>query len=735
MIPLLAAFLLGAAAPPPVPTYAAARAALAAGRPEAALAILREAEDVPPRWGDLAIARAEAALGRLDEAVGRLERVVDAEGGGASDGLSPIGRRALALSAELLLAGGRPAAAADRYRDLAVSDTDRTPRWLFAAAQALEAAGETAAAYRTYGAILWGYPESGFAHRGIGRMDALRAAGGADLPPPDPYEVFLAGKVSLERGDALSAEAKFRTLEEGVVDVAMRDDILYYAGIAAMRLSKYDEALSRFRTLRGDFPRSPYFHQSGLRILQTYIYRGEDLNPYLFRLYLREGTGEEAEEARLDLARFHRSRGALRESLDLYAGVQGARSIEARWEEALVYEDLGDRENWERSLTAVLAQAETAAAEADAVRYARARRDEVEGRLDEALEAYARLAGEGRHPYYLAKAREAVLRLAANRYREGAAEKIWNDARTLAARGETLAAYGLWRTIAFGYPETTFRAEALEAIRLVLADLPGWAAAAAPPESAAATVEEPAAAIGLTDAQRRILETVRALARAGAPDEAADLLRDLPSSPARLAALARLAAAAGDVPGALAAGEDLLSAWPVAVDRILLPDPLVRILHPLPYAARFRAAADTFGVEAPLLAAIARRASRFDPTAVSGVRIGLLGLDPVAAEWAADRVSLDLGVVDLFQPDTNILLGSLLVATAHEAFGREAHLTAAAHWAGPGNVEAWLAAGLPRDEDRFIERIPFPEARAFARDVLAGYRVYRALSASEGVVR
>lgn len=718
--PVLAALSLLAADPS---AYGQGRAALTAGRTEEALRHFEGARrEISGPWVDLRVAEATARAGRLDEAIGRLERVVDEEGA------SPIGRRALEVSARLLLQGGRRMAAADRYRDLALMDTASTPRHLFAAGEALESAGETAAAHQVYGAILWGYPESGFAHRAIGRMAALRADSGGTLPPFDPYEAFLAGKVSLQRGDALSAEAKFLSLEEGVIDLPMRDDVLYYAGVAAMRLSKYDDALSRFRSLRGDFPRSPYFHEAGLRILQTYVYRGEEMNPYLFRLYLREGVGQEAEDVRLDLARYQRAKRNLREALDLYAGVQGARATEARWEEALIFEDLDARADWERSTTAVLAAAPPGSIEAEAVRYVRARRDEMDARVDEALEAYARLAGEGRHPFYTAKAREAVLRLGANRYREAAAENLWNAARAIAERGETLSAYVVWRSIARGYPETTFRAEAETAMRRALSDLPGW-----PPGGV--SIDAPAAAIGVEDADRRTYDTARALAAAGIPDEAADLTAALPPSPERFSALAPLASRAGQVRRALDAAQSLLDTWPVPVDRDLLPETFLRILHPVPYAARFRAAGDSFGVDPLLLLAVARRASRFEPTAVEGVRIGLLGVDPVAADWAARQLKISgFRLVDLFQPDTNILIGAYLIATAEKTF-REPHLSVTAHWAGPGNVEAWLSAGMPRDEDRFVERIPFPESRAFAREVLADYRAYRSLYTGGLVIR
>lgn len=707
MIAAAAAVLLAAS------PYLDGRALLAAGRPAEALRAFESARDsIPAAHLDLRVAEAEAALGRLDEAVGRLERVVEAEGA------SLLGRRALAQAAWLLFRGGRPLAAADRYRDLALAGEAETPRWLFATAEALEAAGETAAAHGTYRSILWGYPESGYAHRAIGRIDALLADSGGVLPPVRPYDVLLAGRVALERGDALSAEAKFRILEEGTVDLELRDDVLYYAGVAAMRLSKYDDALARFRALRSDFPRSPHFHEAGLRILQTYVYRGDELNPYLLRLYLREGIGPEAEDVRLEIARYERAHGRARSALELYAGVQGRRSLEARYEEALVHEDLEDRWAWERAATAVLAAADTTSIDAEALRYAQARRAEVEGRVEEALEQYTRLAGEGRHPLYLGRAREAVLRLAENRYREAAAEDLWAKARTLEARGDSLGAYLLWRTIVFGYPETTFRLEAEAEARRIVASLPGWPGA---PPSAALLAD------GLDTAGRRALQVVLALEAAGAADEAAEILGGLPPSPARLSLLARLAAAAGRPHAASAAADSLIAAWPVPVDRAFLPETFARIVWPIAFETSLADAGDSFGVDPALLAAIARRASRFDPTAVAGVRLGLLGVDPVGAEWAVRELKAGpFRVVDLFRPETNAVIGAFLIATIRRTF-EEAHLVAAAHWAGPGNVEAWLAAGMPRDEERFVERIPFPEARAFARDVLADLLAYRAL--------
>ncbi len=140
--------------------------------------------------------------------------------------------------------------------------------------------------------------------------------------------------------------------------------------------------------------------------------------------------------------------------------------------------------------------------------------------------------------------------------------------------------------------------------------------------------------------------------------------------------------------------------------------------------------------EPALLLAVARHESQFDPRAVSpaGAR-GLMQLMPATARAVARELAIgfDPGAL-LDAPAYNLRLGAHYLGRQLRRY-REPVLALAAYNAGPGRVDAWLAAhGDPRGRGRhalldWIELIPFRETRNYVQRVLEGAEVYRHLLA------
>jgi soluble lytic murein transglycosylase len=155
-----------------------------------------------------------------------------------------------------------------------------------------------------------------------------------------------------------------------------------------------------------------------------------------------------------------------------------------------------------------------------------------------------------------------------------------------------------------------------------------------------------------------------------------------------------------------------------------VPRSLWRLLTPAPSADAITHAARENGFDPPLVAAVALQESAFNPLAVSaaGAR-GLLQVMPAVGVELAGRMKLPhFDVNDLFDPEVNLRLGC---AHLKEYVGRFGSLPAglAAYNGGPSRVERWTAHG-PRDDERFVERIPIPETRIYVKRVLAGARLY-----------
>jgi soluble lytic murein transglycosylase len=134
-------------------------------------------------------------------------------------------------------------------------------------------------------------------------------------------------------------------------------------------------------------------------------------------------------------------------------------------------------------------------------------------------------------------------------------------------------------------------------------------------------------------------------------------------------------------------------------------------------------------VDPYLAAALIREESQYDEKAVSIVgAIGLMQLMPLTANQVAQRFGFS-GVdrEDLFDPDTNIRLGVRYLGQLLDQFSGNMAYAVAAYNAGPTAVANWIAMHRGREEDEFIELIPYQETRLYVKRVLRSYGEYRRL--------
>jgi soluble lytic murein transglycosylase len=136
--------------------------------------------------------------------------------------------------------------------------------------------------------------------------------------------------------------------------------------------------------------------------------------------------------------------------------------------------------------------------------------------------------------------------------------------------------------------------------------------------------------------------------------------------------------------------------------------------------------------EAPLVLAIVRQESAFDPSAVSSSDArGLMQLKPATARQVAKALSLPFSADRLLaDANFNLTLGSAYLDKMLDKFGGSYVLSIAAYNAGPARVAQWLSDhGDPRDGSidvvDWIELIPFGETRNYVQRVLENLQVYR----------
>ncbi|MBQ4854971.1 transglycosylase SLT domain-containing protein [Rhodanobacter sp. B2A1Ga4] len=132
------------------------------------------------------------------------------------------------------------------------------------------------------------------------------------------------------------------------------------------------------------------------------------------------------------------------------------------------------------------------------------------------------------------------------------------------------------------------------------------------------------------------------------------------------------------------------------------------------------------GIEPAWAYGILRAESAWMSDAQSGADArGLMQLLPATAALVAKRNGLDWGGGDtLYDPATNIALGTRYLAQMAARFNGSPWLASAAYNAGPNKVEQWLAARGTLAPDLFVATIPYKETREYVARVMAFSVIY-----------
>ncbi len=153
------------------------------------------------------------------------------------------------------------------------------------------------------------------------------------------------------------------------------------------------------------------------------------------------------------------------------------------------------------------------------------------------------------------------------------------------------------------------------------------------------------------------------------------------------------------------------------------------LLYPKRFPEPVARQAAAHGLSPYFIFSLIRQESVFNPRAVSGVGArGLMQLMPATARRVARQTGLKrLRLRQLFDPQTNITLGTHYMATQLRHFNDNPVFALAAYNAGPHRVKKWRQRwpGLPMDE--FIEHIPFKETRLYVKLILRNLFVYESL--------
>lgn len=142
------------------------------------------------------------------------------------------------------------------------------------------------------------------------------------------------------------------------------------------------------------------------------------------------------------------------------------------------------------------------------------------------------------------------------------------------------------------------------------------------------------------------------------------------------------------------------------------------------YWSRIQTAADTAGLDPIFLASMVYVESKYNAQAVSAAgAMGLMQLMPATAREMGRRHAMIItDTSQLFDPDTNILLGALYMRHLIDRFG-DTRLAVAAYNGGPSAVGRWLnRAG---EGDTNPEQFDKEETRNYVRMIDVSYERLR----------
>jgi soluble lytic murein transglycosylase len=137
--------------------------------------------------------------------------------------------------------------------------------------------------------------------------------------------------------------------------------------------------------------------------------------------------------------------------------------------------------------------------------------------------------------------------------------------------------------------------------------------------------------------------------------------------------------------------------------------------------------AGRYKVDPLLLAAIIRAESGFNPIAESHKgALGLMQLMPRTALAMAHEIKVNYqDSDDLYTQEINLTLGAHYFAKQLRNFDGNLVLALAAYNAGPTKVRSWGLSPWGQDQEALIAQVPIPVTRAYVRNVLWHYRLFK----------
>lgn len=160
-------------------------------------------------------------------------------------------------------------------------------------------------------------------------------------------------------------------------------------------------------------------------------------------------------------------------------------------------------------------------------------------------------------------------------------------------------------------------------------------------------------------------------------------------------------------------------------------DMVMKQFYKIEYSEYVNKYAEENGINPMWIYAIIKVESNFNPKATSGS--GAKGLMQLMDTTGSD-IAKELGITDfksemLYDPETNIKLGTKYFDTLLAKYNENYYLAIAAYNGGIGNVDVWIDKGVIKKDGSDIENVPYKETNMYVRKTIKAYQIYSELYA------
>lgn len=170
----------------------------------------------------------------------------------------------------------------------------------------------------------------------------------------------------------------------------------------------------------------------------------------------------------------------------------------------------------------------------------------------------------------------------------------------------------------------------------------------------------------------------------------------------------------------------ILAIYFVCFRVIKVQDEVLKLIYPTKYSEYVEDYSEENGLDKYLVYAIIKAESNFKPEVTSSS--DAKGLMQLMEETAIERANvIDEQTIeshDLYDPETNIRLGTSYFAYLLGIYDENIVLALTAYNAGIGNVQEWINNGIIKPDGSDIENIPFKETNNYVRKILKDYQMY-----------